>query len=48
MLAELDAQQVAEVLPLLRAHTLPPHVAVIPEAEPTSLYTNDLLDEALG
>jgi voltage-gated potassium channel len=30
VLAELDAQQVAEVLPLLRAHNLPPHVEVIP------------------
>jgi len=31
VLAELDAQQVAEVLPLRRAHNLPPHVAVVPE-----------------
>jgi voltage-gated potassium channel len=30
VLAELDAQQVAEVLPLLRAHNLPPHMEVIP------------------
>lgn len=30
VLAALDAQQVAEVLPLLRAHDLPPHVEVIP------------------
>ena len=32
MLAELDAAQVAEVMPLLRAHNLPPHVEVIPDS----------------
>jgi len=31
VLAELDAHQVAQLLPLLRAHNLPPHVEVIPE-----------------
>ena len=30
VLAELDAAQAAEVLPLLRAHNLPPHMEVIP------------------
>jgi voltage-gated potassium channel len=30
VLAELDVAQAAEVLPLLRAHNLPPHVEIIP------------------
>ena len=34
LLAELDAREVAEVMPLLRAHDLPPNVEVIADGEP--------------
>lgn len=34
LLAELDAREVAKVMPLLHAHNLPPNVEVIAEGEP--------------
>lgn len=34
MLAELDASQVAEIIPLLHANNLPPHVEVIAQGSP--------------